>query len=181
MRRSRTALVTAGAIGLVLAALIGVLATSKSAGERHTASPLLDKVAPALVGADIVGSTGTFDISSSASGKWVLVNFFGTYCIPCQVEHPDLVRFSEVNSGSAQVVSVVFDDKVAKVRSYFDDNGGSWPVVDDPDGSIATRWGVARVPESYLVAPNGVVVSKITGGVEYAKLEDLLAKARAGS
>lgn len=181
MRRSRTALVSAGALGLVLAVLIGVLATSKSADERHTASPLLGKFAPALVGTDIAGASGTFDLAASASGKWVLVNFFGTYCIPCQVEHPDLVRFSEVNANSAQVVSVVFDDKVDNVKAYFDKNGGSWPVVDDPDGSIATRWGVARVPESYLISPSGVVVSKITGGVEYAKLEDLLTQAQAGS
>jgi cytochrome c biogenesis protein CcmG/thiol:disulfide interchange protein DsbE len=181
VRRSRTALVSAGALGLVLAVLIGVLATSKSAADRHTASPLLGRSAPALAGTDVAGGSGTFDLASSASGKWVLVNFFGTYCIPCQVEHPELVRFAEVNADRAQVVSVVFDDKVEKVRAYFDDNGGSWPVVDDPDGAIATRWGVARVPESYLVSPGGTVVSKITGGVEYAKLQDLLTRAGAGS
>jgi cytochrome c biogenesis protein CcmG/thiol:disulfide interchange protein DsbE len=181
VRRSRTALVSAGALGLVLAVLILVLATSKSADERQTKSPLVGKFAPALVGTDITGPNGTWDIGSSAAGKWVLVNFFGTYCIPCQIEHPDLVRFSEVNADSAQVVSVVFDDKVDNVTAYFDKNGGTWPVLNDPDGSIATRWGVARVPESYLISPNGVVVSKITGGVQYAKLEDLLTQAQASS
>lgn len=181
MRRSRTALVSAGALAVVSAVLIVVLATSKSAADRHTASPLLGRAAPALAGTDVAGGAGTFDLATSAPGRWVLVNFFGTYCIPCRIEHPDLVRFSEVNAGAAQVVSVVFDDKVDKVRAYFAENGGGWPVVDDPGGAIATRWGVARVPESYLVSPDGTVVSKITGGVEYAKLQDLFTQARAAS
>lgn len=181
MKRSRTALVSAIALGVVLAVLIGVLATSKSADDRQTTSPLLGKPAPALAGDEIVGAAGRVDLATVAPGKWVLVNFFGTYCVPCKAEHPDLVRFSEVNASTAEVVSVVFDDKVSNVKSYFDQNGGSWPVIDDPDGSIATSWGVAKVPESYLVAPDGTVVSKVVGGIEYGKLQDLLTRAESSS
>jgi cytochrome c biogenesis protein CcmG/thiol:disulfide interchange protein DsbE len=174
-------MVSAGALAVVLAVLVVVLATSDSADKRHVSSPLLGKSAPALTGSQVTGDrVATYDLGARA-GKWVLVNFFGTYCVPCLLEHPDLVRFAQVNADDAEVVSVVFDDMPDRVRSYFEQNGGTWPVVDDPDGAIATRWGVARVPESYLVAPDGTVVSKITGGVEYTKLADLFARARGGS
>jgi cytochrome c biogenesis protein CcmG/thiol:disulfide interchange protein DsbE len=182
VKPSRTAIVSAVALAVVLAVLIAVLATSKSADQRHTSSPLLGKAAPELTGAIITGTAGadpqTFDLVD-AGGRWVLVNFFATWCVPCVREHPDLVRFAAAHAatGDAIVISVVFDDKPENVRAYFDQRGGDWTVVSDKDGAIATRWGVAGVPESYLVAPDGTVVSKITGGVEYAKLEDLLARA----
>lgn len=48
----------------------------------------------------------------------------------------------------------------------------------DPDGRIALEFGVAGVPESYLIGPNGVVVSKILGGVRAHELEALLEKSK---
>jgi cytochrome c biogenesis protein CcmG/thiol:disulfide interchange protein DsbE len=93
------------------------------------------------------------------------------------------VRFSRfhANTGDASVVSVVFADQTADVRRFFAQRGGDWPVVRDEDGGVATAFGVARVPESYLVAPNGTVVGKITGGVTFDYLQEQLAKFEAGS
>ncbi|MGD9796953.1 MAG: TlpA family protein disulfide reductase [Acidimicrobiia bacterium] len=185
--RSRTALVSAGALGVVLAVLVFVLATSDSAAERQPKSKLLGEQAPALDGPLLIGDPGfvadgvaTYDVPD-AGGRWLLVNFFATDCIPCRIEHPELVRFAGANPDEARVVSVVFGDKAENVRAFFEEKGGDWPVVDDPDGAIAVRWGVVKVPESYLVAPNGTVVSKITGGVDYARLQDLFVRARGGS
>jgi cytochrome c biogenesis protein CcmG/thiol:disulfide interchange protein DsbE len=177
VRPSRTALVSAAALAIVLTVLVVVLATSESAGERRTSSPLLGLQAPPLAGGTVVEAGGSYDLAADR-GRWVLVNFFATDCIPCRVEHPELVAFSEAHADEARVVSVVFSDDPENVRSFFEERGGDWPVVEDDDGAIATRWGVARVPESYLVAPDGTVVSKIVGGVELARLEDLLTRAR---
>lgn len=49
----------------------------------------------------------------------------------------------------------------------------------DPDGQIAVDFGVAGVPESYLISPDGVIVSKIVGGILDGELEALLDRARA--
>jgi cytochrome c biogenesis protein CcmG/thiol:disulfide interchange protein DsbE len=51
-------------------------------------------------------------------------------------------------------------------------------VVPDPQGRIAVSYGVAGVPESYLVAPDGTVVTKLTGGVTADGLDQLLAEVR---
>jgi len=63
------------------------------------------------------------------------------------------------------LVSVLFDDDPASAREFFDRNGGDWPVVLDGDGLIASAFGTPKVPESYLVTPNGRVAAKFTGGV----------------
>ena len=49
----------------------------------------------------------------------------------------------------------------ADVRAFFKENGGDWPVVlDDPRAASASAYGVAKVPETFLVAPDGTVVYK---------------------
>jgi cytochrome c biogenesis protein CcmG/thiol:disulfide interchange protein DsbE len=179
-RRSRPALWGAIALGVVLALLVGVLATRSPASDRLVRSPLVGKGAPAIQGRTVDGS-GTFSLDDHR-GQFVLVNFFATWCTPCQAEHGDIKRFADAHAaaGDAAVVSVVFSDQTADVQRFFQQHGGSWPVVRDDDGVIATDWGVARVPESYLVGPSGVVIGKVTGGVTYAFLQRELAQLQAG-
>lgn len=169
MVRSRVALVSAVVLAVLLAAFVFVLATSEPSTARLADSPLLGKQAPP-VGEDVV----------PGDGQWTVVNFFATWCVPCVEEHDDLVAFSNAHAlaGDAGVVSVVFSDDAEAVEAFFDERGGDWPVVRDEDGRIATDWGVTGVPESYLVAPDGSVRAKIVGGVDVARLEQLLAEAR---
>src|SRR5207249_342077 len=100
---------------------------------------------------------GSYDISGDR-GRFVLVNFFATWCVPCQREHDDLARFANTHAlaGDASVVSVAFSDDPNDVAKWFREHGGDWPVVADSRGAIATSWGVSGVPESYVVAPNGI-------------------------
>jgi cytochrome c biogenesis protein CcmG/thiol:disulfide interchange protein DsbE len=179
--RSRVALVSAVALALVMALLVFVLFRAEPSTNRLADSPLLGKTSPALVG-DTVIAGDHYDVIDSA-GQWVLVNFFATWCIPCQAEHDDLNAFSNAHaaSGDASVVSVVFSDDPDEVRAFFAENGGDWPVLADDDGRIATDWGVTGVPESYLVAPDGQVRAKIVGGIDTVKLEQLLADLKASS
>ncbi|WP_436793271.1 TlpA family protein disulfide reductase [Actinospongicola halichondriae] len=156
---------------------IAVLATSEDSGSRSVASPLLGRQAPPIVGETIDG--GAYDLATS-SGDFVIVNFFATWCTPCVVEHPELVNFEKRHrsAGDASVISVVYDASTESVRNFFADNGGEWPVVEDPDGRIALDYGVAGVPESYLIGPDGVVVTKLVGGVTSSGLDRVLAEAQ---
>jgi cytochrome c biogenesis protein CcmG/thiol:disulfide interchange protein DsbE len=180
-RRHTARNVTAG-LAVVAVLLVAVLARSESSSSRVGESPLLGRPAPGLAGPSVLGGGGDFDLASQ-SGRWVLVNFFATWCVPCQAEHPDLLRFeaAQAEAGDAQVVSVVFSDDADDVARFFDEKGGSWPVLDDEVGRAALEWGVTGVPESFLVGPDGTVRAKVTGGVEYDKLEELLAQARGGA
>ena len=173
----RTSRVIATAL-IVLAlalGLVAVLATSEPAANRIASSPLVGQPAPQVVGTTLDGSE--FDLAEQ-TGQWTLVNFFATWCAPCRQEHDDLVAFHERHQaiGDAGVVSVVFNDELSDARAFFDEYGAPFPVITSDDGAIALDFGVAKVPESYLVSPDGIIVAKIIGGVTDEGLEDLLAR-----
>jgi cytochrome c biogenesis protein CcmG, thiol:disulfide interchange protein DsbE len=163
----------AGAVLVVLAAFIGVLATGGD--DDGPSSRLVGLPAPGIAGETIDG--GSYDLADHRS-EYVLVNFFATWCVPCIREHPELVEFDRRHreAGDASVVSVVFDSRPEQVREFFAENGGDWPVVLDPEGRTSLEYGVAGVPESYLLAPDGTVLIKIEGGVTADALDDLLAQ-----
>ena len=172
-RRSRLALGVSLVVAVVVAAFIGVLATREPATDRQVESDRIGKVAPAIEGQTLDG--GSFDLDNHL-GRWVVVNFFATWCTECVREHPQLDSFNRdhTEAGDAAVVSVLFDDDVDDAAQFFEDNGGDWPVVLD-DAGLAARYGVTKVPETYLVAPSGRVVEKLIGGVTQEGLERIIA------
>jgi len=179
IRRTRRRLWIAVAVAVPLFLLVVVLATRPAASTREVRSPLLGKAAPAAESTTIDGEAIKL---SDLEGQWVVVNFFATWCVPCRIEHDELVRFHEAHqaAGDATVLAVVFSDSSQAVKEFRADEGGSWPMLTDPKGSIALNFGVSGVPESFLVDPNGIVRSKILGGVRAADLDKLLAEAKAG-
>lgn len=167
----RLALWVAAAVGVASLGLIVLLATADGGGGVDT--DLVGEAAPLVAGETLTGTT--YDVDDQR-GSWVLVNFFQTTCIPCVREHPELVAFSERHAeiGDAEVVSVVFDDTTAAVEQFFTEFGGDWPVVVGDTGTIALAYGVVAVPESYLIAPSGVVAWKGVGGVTADGLDEVI-------
>ena len=119
------------------------------------------KPAPAISGLTLSGDFFNLD---DHRGRWVVVNFFATWCPGCITEHPELVAFSERHAGGdAIVVTVAFDDSPEAVGRFFERAGGDWPVLAGDVGSVPVDYGVTAVPETYLVNRAGYVVDKLVG------------------
>lgn len=174
-RRPKVARWASLGVAVVAIGLVVVLATSKK--QTDTAdSPLLGKPAPALIGKTIDGDT--FDLAG-AQGKWVVVNFFASWCVPCQQEAPELKKWATAHQakGDATLVNVLFQDTTANAESFLDGHGGAtWPVVVTDTDTLGLHWGVAKVPETYLVSPTGTVVWKSIQPVTEAMLDGAIAK-----
>jgi cytochrome c biogenesis protein CcmG, thiol:disulfide interchange protein DsbE len=179
-RRSRVVLWSAVSAALVFAVLIAVLASAKSAGQGTTQSPLIGKPAPAVSG-KVLGDTADASLSQ-LSGKWVLVNFSASWCIPCRQETPQLQTFSREHSqrGDAAVLGVAYDEgDIPNLTSFLRSSKATWSVVDD--GQAVVEYGVSGIPDSFLVDPRGTVVVEYLGGVTTKELDSFIAKSTSGA
>jgi cytochrome c biogenesis protein CcmG/thiol:disulfide interchange protein DsbE len=168
-----------GVVVLVVAAgLIAVLATRPSATTVEAQSPLVGKMAPPVGGVTVAGTH--FELPR-APGHYVVVNFFASWCVPCQLEGPELVtfEFQHRSSSSPSVVSVVFQDTTSSALAYQRKIGVTWPTMADPNNAIALAYGVREDPTSFLIAPDGRVVASIVGGVTAKGLNALVARSEA--
>ena len=170
VRGGHTARNAAIVVGVVLVALIVLLATRGTF--ESASSKKVGQAAPEFTGETLEG--GTFSLAQHR-GEWVFVNFFATWCGPCRVEHPELVKFAQENSGKpVQVVSVAFDDQPQAIRDFFAAQGGDWPVIASDTGRTALDYGITGVPETYVVAPSGLIVARIADGFTVAKAQSVI-------
>ena len=166
--------VVSAAVGLVLVALIVLFAFAKPGGGDVAQSPLLGKPAPVVKSTTIDGPD--FELARR-KGSWVVINFFNSTCVPCRQEHPLLVQFVKDQAKSAnpaELYTVVNDDSDGAVKAFFATNGGDWPVVRDDDGAISVAFGVAKVPETWIIDPDGFVRVRIAGALTAGFLTERL-------
>jgi cytochrome c biogenesis protein CcmG/thiol:disulfide interchange protein DsbE len=179
--RRRTARIVALGAAVVALAFIVVLVVASPESQTDADSPLLGNPAPSIVTTTI--DDETFDLARR-KGSWVVLNFFNSTCVPCRAEHPYLVDFAAAQGSSedpVELYTVVNDDSDDAVRAYFEQNGGAWPKLRDDNGSIAIAFGVAKVPETWIVDPNGFVRLRIAGTLTEGLLEDQLSMLRGQS
>lgn len=103
-------------------------------------------------------------------GKWVLVNFWATWCPPCLNEIPELVSLHDAHK--VAVIGIAIDSgSHKKVAKFVEAHGISYPMVMGNDKIVAQIGGVDMLPTSYLYAPNGEQVSYQAGEVTRASVE----------
>lgn len=176
-RRRRIARVAAVIVGLGCVAFAVVLASQVSNDPSYRGGRLLQQPAPSI---DLPRLDGTRLTSNDLAGKAVVVNFWNTWCIPCQQELPALREFAASHAGDTDVVllGIVRDDTDAAVRRYVTEKRIAWPVVFDPDARAAIDFGTTGQPETYAISRDGIVVAQQFGAVSVADLEAMLACAK---
>ena len=112
----------------------------------------------------------------------MVVNFFNSRCVPCIAEHAALKAFVEQQAtfaDGAEFYTIVqppnSDDDI---RAFFAERGGDWPVVRDDDGRINVAFGVAQVPETFIIDPSGVVRVRWAGQINAVTLSQLVQQQR---
>ena len=106
----------------------------------------------------------------------VLVNFFASWCAPCEVEAPQL---NALQARGVRIVGVAYKDSPEKTEAFLARLGDPYAErLTDADGRAGVEFGVTGVPETYLVGRDGVILDKHTGPLEAADVEDLARRLR---
>ena len=171
------------AVALVALLVFGVLQTADDtsidqavARGEHPTAP--DTTLPLLDGS---GSRALAD----HRGRWVVVNFFASWCHPCENEAPLLNRLQRRLGDRGSVVGVAYNDLTEDARGFVRDYEIAFPVVRDVEDDLGDAYGVTGLPETFVVDPTGRIValkrSEITREWVSEVLDPLLAeRQRAG-
>jgi cytochrome c biogenesis protein CcmG, thiol:disulfide interchange protein DsbE len=168
-------------VGVVLVAFSVVLA--KTIGNRAEASlPRIVQQHRTVPWFTVTTLDGKPLDSSALRGKTYVVNFFNSWCIPCQQEAPALKQFyaEHKNDPDFAMLGVVRDDDAGAVRGYVRNEKFDWPIAMDPKGSAALGFGTTGQPETYIVRSDGVAACGTLGISTTAALDDWLEAVRAG-
>jgi thiol-disulfide isomerase/thioredoxin len=97
-------------------------------------------------------------------GRFVLVEFWATWCKPCIRMHPEVVQFAEGYKGRGLVTyGIVFEDSPSRSLAWLRSHGGVQHTELLDDGTVARAYGVHAIPQMFLIGPDGRVLSHCWG------------------
>ena len=133
--------------------LAGMLWRGLYLDPKELPSMLIDKPMPAFSLDTVDGKQVS---NADLPDQIFLLNVWGSYCLPCLVEHPTFMRLAE--EGEIPVVGINYRDRKELALNWLDDNGNPFAFsILDEDGRFGIDLGVYGAPETYLVDQDGVI------------------------
>ena len=151
----------------VMAALL--VATAFSANAQSGGPSLVKRKAPEFARKDLSGQPVS---AAQLRGKVVLLNFWATWCAPCQLEMPEFSRWQrQYGSQGLAVVGISMDDDEESVRKALQKLKVDYPVAMG-DAAVGKRYGgVLGLPETFLIDRSGVIRAQFQGEADLKKIE----------
>ena len=162
--RARWVVVAADAVAAIVVAEV---ASGGNSEETGRAAPPLPAKALRPPGTDL----------AQLRGKPALVDFFASWCTPCGEEAPALRALSAALGDRATVVAVDWDDAGGPARAFVRKHGWTFPVLADTSGTAGEKYGLAGLPTSFVLDPEGRIVATFRGPQSEAKLRQALLEA----
>jgi peroxiredoxin len=152
----------AGRGRLAIAACVAAVALAAVLASERVPEPLeAGRDAPALALPRLGGGTVRL---ADLRGRPVLVNFWATWCKPCEDEMPAMERlYQALRADGFELLAVSVDVGDEEVAAFRDRLALTFSILRDPDRREATRWQSLRFPESWLVDPEGRIAARFIG------------------
>lgn len=156
----------------VFTVTIAFFAVGLTKDSRKLPSALIDQPAPGFDLPPLTAAMPGFK-TDDLKGRVSLVNVWASWCGPCRVEHPLLMRLAR--EGKAEVVGINWKDRKDDAENFLKELGNPYGRVGyDGSGRAGIDWGVYGVPETYVVDRAGRIRYKVVGPIMPDELKDRL-------
>ena len=101
-----------------------------------------------------------------------IVNIWASWCVPCRIEHPLLMRLSE--NQSVKLIGLNYRDDLDNAKNFINEFGNPYSqIIIDNDGTLSVEFGAFGVPETFLIDKNKKIVKKIIGPINKEIIEEI--------
>ncbi len=112
---------------------------------------------------------------SDYRGQGVFLNFWATYCKPCEEEMPYIEnQYQAFKDEGVKVLAVDVGENALTVSSFVERKGMTFPVLMDKREELLDAYGIGPIPVTFLVDENGKVVDRITAGLTESQIRDYM-------
>lgn len=108
----------------------------------------------------VLDTAGNKFLLSSMHGKYVLIDFWASWCVPCRSENPNVKKAYEMYKEKGfEVVGVSLDKKNEPWLKAVHMDGLTWMNVIDPEGVVAKKYAILGIPQNFLIDPSGKIIA----------------------
>jgi thiol-disulfide isomerase/thioredoxin len=129
--------------------------------------------APSFSLTTLTGDTASLE---EASGKLLMLNLWATWCPPCRAEMPSMETiYQQLKSQGFEMYAVAApsppQETLEKIESYISENGYTFPVPIDKNFEVNAMYGTGSIPTTWLISPEGIIIARLTGAIDWASPE----------
>ena len=151
---------------------IGIFYISLTRDTNYNTSNLINKETPEfkIISFDNSNSYTRDDIKKN---NYTLINFWASWCAPCKIEHPILMKLSQKKN--LMILGINFKDKERQAKTFLSELGNPYDLLaKDKNGKQSVRFGVYGIPESILINKDLVIIQKFVGPLSFEDYNNII-------
>ncbi|MDG5470683.1 thiol-disulfide oxidoreductase ResA [Jeotgalibacillus sp. ET6] len=169
-RKKKRLLIRVSILSVLIAAVVYTLYSTLTDDER-----MLVKAGDAAPDFELTDLNGETHRLSDYKGQGVFLNFWGTWCKPCEKEMPYMEnQYQEYKDEGVQILAVNVGESEFQVANFANEYNLSFPVVRDAQKDVMYAYSIGPLPTTLLVNPEGEVVKVIKGEMTEEMVADYM-------
>ena len=152
--------------------VIGIFYISLTRDTNYNTSSLINKDTPEfkIISFDEANFYTRDDLKKN---NYILINFWASWCAPCKIEHPILMKLSQTKN--LMILGINFKDKETQAKTFLNELGNPYDLLaKDKNGKQTVRFGVYGIPESILINKDLMIIQKFVGPLSFEDYNNII-------